>query len=61
MTIRIFTFDFITERARADYPTAIAVGIFGIRFLYPLFCVFLRLGEIRFEKIGISVKGLGNI
>ena len=38
MTVRIFTFYLVTKSARAYYPAAIVVGVFGVRFFYP----FLR-------------------
>ena len=61
MTVRVFTLDLVTKRARTYYPAAIALGVFGVGFFNPRLCVFLRFGKIRLEKIRVSVERLGNV
>ena len=61
MAVRVFTLDFIAKRARADYPAAIAVRIFGVGFRNPRLCVFLRFGKICLKKVRVSLERLGNV
>ena len=61
MTVRVFTLDLVTKRARTYYPATVAVRVFGVGFFNPRLCVFLRFGKIRLEKIRVSVERLGNV